>query len=469
VRIEEQILAGLLNNEAYARNVIPFLDAAYFQDKHEKVILDEIVSFFGKYSAPVSKDILKVQLSNRADLTEGAFETSCGLVEALPAEAVNVDWLTENTEKFCKQKSVYNAVLKSISIIEGNDANLTQDAIPGLMTEALSVSFDTAVGHSYMGDAEARWEFYNKQEKKIPFRTKMMNKISQGGMANKSLIAVAAESGGGKSIFLCDTAAATVAQGRDVLYITLEMAEERIAERIDANLMRVDINKLGEMSKDEFSTKVSNIQAKTHGRLFIKEYPTGSAHAGHFRALLEELKLKQKFEPELILIDYLGICASSRIKMGGSVNSYSYLKAVAEELRGLAVEYDVPVLTAVQLNRSGFSSSDVDMTSIADSMGLVMTLDMLFALIRTEELDEQGTIMVKQLKNRYSDPGQDKRFLLGLDRPKMTFFSVDDGDQTLLQEAVNKTYAPRGKPNQDAAPDIATIRAKPIDTSGFKF
>ncbi len=461
-RIEDQILQNLINNEEYARKVIPFLDTTYFQDKHEQAILTEIVEFFGKYNTPITTDILKVQLANREDLSDNALSTAGKLVDTYTKEKSNQDWLIEQTEKFCKEKSVYNAILKSIRIIDGEDPKLTQDAIPGLLSDALAVSFDTQVGHDLLTDAESRWEFYNKKEEKLKFDLKMMNKITQGGMARKALYCVGAQSGGGKSLFMTHVAASTLKQGKNVLYISMEMAEERIAERIDANMMRVDIDKLGTMSKDEFMTKIDKIKSKVHGRLFIKEYPTGAAHTGHFRGLLEELKIKQSFVPDLIIVDYLGICASSRMKMGGSVNSYSYVKSIAEELRGLAVEYNVPILTGAQLNRGGFNNSEVELSDTADSMGLVMTLDCFFALIRTEELDDQGTILVKQLKNRYADPGIDKRFLLGIDRPKMTFFDVAESVQ-------QSSITPEAKDKKDVPMFDRSNGGKTLDTSGFKF
>lgn len=454
-RIEESILGALITNETYTRKVIPFLQGDYFRDKHEKAILDETTKFFEKYNKLITPEILKIQLSNRADLSDSGLETAKNIVDVIVTTKTNDDWLVENTEKFCKDQSVYNAVLASIRIIDGEDAKLTADAIPDLLSKALSVSFDTQVGHEFIDNAADRWEFYNSKEERLPFRLKMMNKITQGGMPKKSLFCIAGSTGSGKSIFMTDTAAGTLAQGKNVLYITLEMAEEKIAERIDANLMKLDIHRLASIDKEEFMSKIDRIKARTQGRLFIKEFPTSSAHVGHFRALLQELKTKQNFKPDLIIVDYLGICASSRMKMGGSVNSYSYVKAIAEELRGLAAEFDVPVLTGAQLNRGGFGSSDVEMSDTAESAGLIHVLDFFFALIRTEELDAQGTVMIKQLKNRYGDTGMDKRFLLGLDRPKMTFYDVDDSAQKGIQ--------------QDAVAPVIPSRAGGFNSSGFKF
>ena len=471
MRIEETILSNILTNEDYARKCIPFLDPAYFAEKSDRAILEIATDFFTKYNQNITKEILKIELGNRKDIPDKVLTTSVELVDNLQSEKANIDWLVEQTESFCKERSVYNAILASIKIIEGEDKNRTQDAIPSLLQDALSVSFNTAVGHSYVTDAESRWEFYNRKEEKIPFDLTMLNKITSGGMAKKALYCVGAQSGGGKSLLMTHVAASTLRLGKNVLYITLEMAEERIAERIDANMMRVDISTLGEMSKDEFMTKIDKIQSKTHGKLFIKEYPTGSAHVGHFRALLEELKIKQDFIPDLIIVDYLGICASSRMKMGGSVNSYAYVKAIAEELRGLATEYNVPMLTGAQLNRSGFDNSDVDLTSTADSMGLVMTLDVFFALIRTDELDEQNSILVKQLKNRYNDPGNDKRFLIGINRPKMTFYDLEDSAHgAILPEAkAEKTYAPRKVKEPEDTPLFDRSKNPKINAAAFNW
>lgn len=463
-RLETQILSGLLNDAEYSRKVISFLQPDYFKEKPEQILLSEITDFFEKYNEPATADILKIQVTSRKDVSDSILEKVDATLSELSTEVTNRDWLVENTEIFCKKMSVYNAVLQSIKIIDGTDTKLTQEAIPDIMTKALAVSFNTSVGHNYFNDAEERWEFYNSKVNRIPFDLKMMNIITKGGMENKALYCVAAETGGGKSLFMSHVAASTLKLGKNVLYITLEMAEKKISERIDANLMRIDIDKLGELEKDIFLTKIDKIQSKTHGKLIVKEYPTGSAHVGHFRALLEELKIKQNFKPDLIIVDYLGICASSRIRMGPSVNSYIYIKAIAEELRGLAGEYDVPILTGAQLNRTGFSNSDVEMSSTADSAGLLFVLDMFFALIRTDELDAQGSILVKQLKNRYSDTGIDKKFLLGLNRARMTFYDLESSaQQQILPVAVNKT-SKFVKPLPHPA---AQVRGK--DFSDFKF
>jgi replicative DNA helicase len=450
MRVESQILSNLLTNETYSRKVLPFLEKSYFQEKYEQAILSEVASFYQKYNKPITVDILKVQLSDRTDLTDTALSNAVNEIESYSKDVTELDWLIERTEKFCKQRAVYNAIAKSIKIIEGDDEKLNEEAIPSLLTEALAVCFDTAVGHSYTENIEERWEFYHKKEDKIPFDLKMLNKITQGGMARKALYCFGAPSGAGKSLMMTHIAASTIRLGLNVLYITMEMAEERIAERVDANLLKVDIAKLSEIDKEDFVRKLDKIKSKGMGRLFVKEYPTGSAHVGHFRALLEELKVKQNFKPDLIIVDYLGICASSRMKMGGSVNSYSYIKAVAEELRGLGVEYNVPIVTGAQLNRSGYDNSDVDMTSTADSMGIVHTLDVFLAMIRTEDLDAQNSVMIKQLKNRYADTANDKRFLLGLNRPKMTFYDLEDSAQgAIIPEARDKVNPRRERPEDD--------------------
>ena len=465
-RVEDLILCNLVTNEEYARKVIPFLDGDYFHDNAERAILKEITTFYEKYSKPITKEILKVSLASASGISDKVLEQANNIADTFERKEPT-DWLVEQTEKFCKDKSVYNAIMRSIKIIEGEDPKLNQEAIPKLLSDALAVSFDTKVGHEFITDAEQRWEFYHKTESKIPFRLKMLDKVTQGGMARKALYAFGAQSGGGKSLMMTHIAASTLLQGHNVLYITLEMAEERIAERIDANMLNIDIHELPKLEKDAFMTKIDKIRDKVKGRLFIKEYPTGSAHVGHFRALLEELKLKKDFKPELICVDYLGIMSSARMKMTGGVNTNTYVKSIAEELRGLAVEYDVPIVTGVQLNRGGFDNSDIDATNVADSIGLVMTLDFFAGMIRTEELDEQGTIMIKQLKNRYADAERDKRFLLGIDRSRMKFYDVET-EHGLMEQAKDKTYAPR-KPEPDTPLFDRSNGNRTLNTNGFKF
>ncbi len=443
-RIEVSILSNLLTSEKFSRVAIPFLKPEFFQDRVESILLKEITKFFNKHNKLITKEILNIELSNRDDISDSELEQAGELVQGLLPDVTNHDWLVEQTEDFCKKKSLYNAILESIKIIDGKEkSSLTEEAIPKLLQDALAVSFSDEVGHNYLMDAAARFDAYTQSEEKIPFGLAEMDKATKGGMSRKAIYCASAVSGGGKSIFMTHTAASTLKQGKNVLYITLEMSESKIAERIDANLMKVTVDSLKEMSKDEFVSKVERISRKTQGKLFIKEYPTGSAHSGHFRALLEELKTKQNFVPDLLIVDYLGICSSARIKMGGTVNTYSYQKSIAEELRALAVENNIAVLTAAQLNRSGYSNSDADMSSIADSMGIVMTLDFFFALISTDELSDMNQVLIKVLKNRSGDL---PKFVLGLNKSKMTFFDLESS----AQENVSFDAKPKSsKPDLD--------------------
>jgi archaellum biogenesis ATPase FlaH len=369
-------------------------------------------------------------------MSDEQFQMSMDIIPQLfTREPIDNDWLIDATEKWCQDRALYNAVMESISIIDGKHESLTKNALPDILSKALGVSFDKNVGHDYVENAEERYEFYHKEEDRLPFDLEYFNSITKGGVPRKTLNICLAGTGVGKSLYMCHVAAAALAEGRNVLYITMEMAEERIAERIDANLLNVPIDQLENLSKDIFTTKVNNLAKKTNGKLIIKEYPTGSAHSGHFRALLNELKLKKQFEPDVIFIDYLNICASSRMKgMGGAINSYNYIKAIAEELRGLAVEFDVPVFSATQTTRSGYSNSDVGLEDTSESFGLPATADLMFALISTEELEQSGQLMVKQLKNRYNDPTHNKRFVIGVDRSKMRLFDVDEREQTLTDD-----------------------------------
>lgn len=429
MRIEQKILANLIFNEEFIRKVAPFVDPNFFESRIERCIVQDILSFFSKYNKLPTADVVKIELGNRKDINDKELHEAQKIVDGLHFDNTNMDWLLTNTEKFCKDKAVYNAILKGIAIINGEDKQLTQDAIPKILSDALAVSFDQHVGHDYINDAESRFEFYHKKEDKIAFDLELFNIITAGGMSKKSLNIILAGTGAGKSLFMCHVAASTLLQGKNVLYITMEMAEERIAERIDANLMNLSMAELKVIDKGVFDNRVQKIASKTHGKLIIKEYPTASAHSGHFRALIEELKAKRDFLPELIIIDYLNICSSARLKMGASVNSYLYIKSIAEELRGLAVEYNVPILSATQTNRDGFNNSDVDLTNTSESFGLPATADLMFALIRSEELDELNQIMVKQLKNRYADPSHYKRFVIGVDRDKMKLYDVEESAQ----------------------------------------
>ena len=435
IRIEQTILRNMLTDDGYMRKVLPFIKPEYFEGPY-RTLFKEAGKFVAKYNTLPTKEAFLVELNEHSDLTNDQFGAAVDIAQNLfDGDEVDETWLLENTEKWCQDRAIYNAVMESISIIDGKHEKLTKNALPDLLQTALGVAFDTAVGHDYIEAAEDRYEFYHKEEDRIPFDLDYFQKITKGGVPNKTLNIALAGTGVGKSLFMCHVAASVLTQGRNVLYITLEMAEERIAERIDANLLNVPIDQLENLSKDMFTTKVADLARKTTGKLIIKEYPTGSAHAGHFRALLNELKLKKQFEPDVIFIDYLNICASSRMKgMGGAINSYSYIKAIAEELRGLAVEFDLPIFSATQTTRSGFSNSDVGLEDTSESFGLPATADLMFALIATEELDREGQIMVKQLKNRYNDPTAHRRFVVGIDRSKMRLFDVEENQQTLTDD-----------------------------------
>jgi len=430
--IEQTILRNLLYDEQYMRKVIPFIKPDYFQGIY-KTLFKEVGKYIGRYNKLPTQETLVIELEN---LNEEQYNMAMDIVPHLfTKEPIDNNWLDDATEKWCQDRAIYNAVMESISIIDGKHESLTKNALPELLSKALGISFDTNVGHDYVENAEDRFDFYHTEEDRIAFDLDYFNKITKGGVPNKTLNIALAGTGVGKSLFMCHVAANALTQGKNVLYITMEMAEERIAERIDANLLNVPIDQLENMSKDMFTRKVNNLAKKTNGKLIIKEYPTGSAHSGHFRALLNELKLKRQFVPDMIFLDYLNICSSSRMKgMGGSINSYTYIKAIAEELRGLAVEFNVPVFSATQTTRSGFSNSDVGLEDTSESFGLPATADLMFALISTEELEKLGQFMVKQLKNRYNDPTMHKRFVIGVDRSKMRLFDVKDTEQTLQDD-----------------------------------
>ena len=422
-RIEQTILRNLLFTEEYYRKVVPFLKADYFQEYHEKIIYEEISDFASKYDKVPTQEVLTINLQNRNDLTEEAFQNSVQAVRELSDEWVDYEWLLDATEKWCKDRAIYLALMQSIKIADGGDPKISRDAIPSILQEALAVSFDEHIGHDYIEQATDRYEFYHRKEEKIPFDLDKFNFITKGGLSNKTLNVALAGTGVGKSLFMCHCAGAALTQGYNVLYITCEMAEEKIAERIDANLLNVPVKDIIDLPEVLFTSKVNEIARKTQGKLIIKEYPTASAHAGHFRALLSDLKLKKDFKPHIIFVDYLNICASVRYK-GAIVNSYTYVKAIAEELRGLAVEVGVPIVSATQTTRSGFGNSDPDLTDTSESFGLPATADFMFALISTEELEQQGRLMVKQLKNRYSDLVTSRKFMVGIDRSKMKLYDV---------------------------------------------
>jgi len=428
-KVEFLILRNLLHNEEYVRKVIPFIKSEYFEDTNQKIVFEEILKFIQEYNQPATKEVLCIEVEKRQDINDTSFKEITHLVSCLEDVPTEFNWLVDTTEKWCRDRAIYLALMESIHIADGKDEKKNRDSIPSILSDALAVSFDTHIGHDYLLDYEQRYESYHKKEEKIEFDLEYFNKITKGGLPNKTLNIALAGTGVGKSLFMCHVAASVLLQGRNVLYITLEMAEERIAERIDANLLNVPIQDIGDLPKQMFENKVTNLAKKTQGTLIIKEYPTASAHSGHFKSLLNELALKKSFCPDIIFIDYLNICASSRYKGNLSVNSYSYIKAIAEELRGLAVEFNVPIVSATQTTRSGYGSSDVELTDTSESFGLPATADLMFALISTEELEELGQILVKQLKNRYNDPTIHKRFVVGIDRAKMRLYDCEQSAQ----------------------------------------
>jgi len=428
-KVEVLILRNLLYNEEYLRKVIPFIKADYFEDLHQKVVFEEMLKFVEEYNTASTKEVLCIEVEKRQDINDTSFQEVTKLISYLEEVPTDYEWLVNTTEKWCRDRAIYLALMESISLADGKDEKKDRDAIPGILSDALAVSFDPNVGHDYLLDYEARYESYHRKEDKIEFDLEYFNKITKGGLPNKTLNIALAGTGVGKSLFMCHVASSALLNGKNVLYITLEMAEEKIAERIDANLLNVPIQEITELPKLMFENKVTKLAEKTQGTLIIKEYPTASAHAGHFRALLNELALKKSFRPDIIFIDYLNICASSRYRGNSTVNSYSYIKSIAEELRGLAVEANVPIVSATQTTRSGYGSSDVDLTDTSESFGLPATADLMFALISTEELEQLGQIMVKQLKNRYNDPTIFKRFIVGIDRAKMRLYDCEQSAQ----------------------------------------
>jgi replicative DNA helicase len=448
-RIETTILRNLIFNEDYSRKVIPFIQPEYFESKSEKVIFEEITQFIVKYGSAITIEALNIEVENRTDLNETEIKEIRDINKSLDDSPVEKNWLLDTTEKWCRDRAIYLALMESIHIADGKDGKKNRDAIPSILSDALAVSFDNNIGHDYLNNYEERYEFYHRQEDKIEFDLEYFNKITKGGIPNKTLNIALAGTGVGKSLFMCHVASSVLLQGRNVLYITLEMAEERIAERIDANLLNVPIQQLVDLPCQMFENKVTNLAKKTQGTLIIKEYPTASAHSGHFKALLNELALKKSFKPDIIFIDYLNICASSRYKSNLSVNSYSYIKAIAEELRGLAVEYNVPIVSATQTTRSGYGNSDVELTDTSESFGLPATADLMFALISTEELEGLNQIMVKQLKNRYNDPTIYKRFIIGIDRAKMRLYDCEQTAQKdILDSGQEDEYNEEKKPKK---------------------
>ena len=448
-KVEILILRNLLYNEEYLRKVIPFIKKDYFEDLNQRVIFEEVLNFVEKYNEPATKEILCIEVEKRSDINDTSFTEVTKIISYLENEVSDLDWIIDTTEKWCRDRAIYLALMESIQLADGKDETKGRDAIPTILSDALAVSFDNHIGHDYLQDYEERYESYHRKEDKIPFDLEYFDKITKGGLPNKTLNIALAGTGVGKSLFMCHVASSVLLQGKNVLYITLEMAEEKIAERIDANLLNVPIQDITDLPKQMFETKVTDISKKTQGTLIIKEYPTASAHSGHFKALIQELALKKSFRPDIIFIDYLNICASNRYRGNATVNSYSYIKAIAEELRGLAVEANVPIVSATQTTRSGFASSDVDLTDTSESFGLPATADLMFALISTEELEGLNQIMVKQLKNRYNDPTMNKRFVVGIDRAKMRLYDCEQkAQEDLVDSGQEEEYTHEEKPKK---------------------
>ena len=434
MKVETLILKNLLLTEEYPRKVLPFIKQEYFEDRTDQVIFDLTSKYFVKYSAVPTVEALTIEVGKITSLSDDQFKQITQTLESFDKETTELDWLVDTTEKWCQDRAIYLALMESIKIADGSDQKKDAGAIPSILSDALAVSFDNHIGHDYIDDYEERYESYHRVETKVPFDLDFFNKITKGDLPNKTLNIALAGTGVGKSLFMCHVASSVLLQGRNVLYITMEMAEEKIAERIDANLLNVDIQQLAQLPKMMFENKITALSKKTQGKLIVKEYPTASAHAGHFRALLNDLALKKAFRPEVIFIDYLNICTSQRFR-NASVNSYTMVKSIAEELRGLAVEFNVPLVSATQTTRSGYGSSDVDLTDTSESFGLPATADLMFALISTEELEEQNQIMVKQLKNRYYDPTLNKRFVVGIDRAKMRLYNVEQEAQNNIMDS----------------------------------
>ena len=433
-KLEVIVLKNLVYNEKYCRKVLPFIKPEYFETHEERVVFEEVNKYVQEYQTQPPLNAIAIECERRTDLSQDGFQNILTLLKTFTEDKVDFDWLIDTSEKWCKDRAVYLSLLESIKIADGKDKTKSRDAIPSILSEALGVCFDEHVGHDYIDDFESRYDFYHRKEEKIPFDLEFFNKITKGGLPSKTLNIALAGTGVGKSLFMCHVAASSLLQGKNVLYITLEMAEERIAERIDANLLNINIQQLVDLPKQMYETKIIKLAQKTVGKLIIKEYPTASAHSGHFKSLLNELALKKGFKPDIIFIDYLNICSSSRYK-GTIVNSYTFVKAIAEELRGLAVEFNVPIVSATQTTRSGYGSTDIDLTDTSESFGLPATADLMFALISTEELEQLNQILVKQLKNRYNDPTMNKRFIIGIDRAKMRLYDVDQSAQTDLVDS----------------------------------
>ena len=452
MKLEQAILKNLVYNEDYLRKVLPFIKPEYFSDRTERTLFNEITSFTETYNSTATIEALSIAVKEKNNLSDDEVQKCEDYIKEIESNRqteTEVQWLIDKTEQFCQEKAIYNAVLGSISILDGKDKNNDKGAIPKILSDALAISFDTTVGHDYLENSDDRYEFYHRKEERIPFDLDCFNKITKGGLPAKTLNIALAGTGVGKSLFMCHVAAGAMVQGKNVLYITLEMAEEKIAERIDANLLNVSLDDLMDLPKDMYDKKVNRVREKCTGKLIIKEYPTASASTSHFRTLLNELNLKRSFVPDIIFIDYLNICCSSRIKAGANINSYTYVKSIAEELRGLAVEYNVPIVSATQTTRSGFTSSDPGLEDTSESFGLPATADLMFALISSEELEEMGQMMVKQLKNRYNDPSYYKRFTIGVDRAKMKLFDVEQSAQQGIADAGHQGIGAHNKIKHD--------------------
>lgn len=428
-RTEATILRNLIYNEDYSRKVIPFIQPDYFEEKTERIVFEEVTKFIVKYGSSITTEALSIEIDNRTDLNESEIKNIYQFTKSLNDNPVDYKWLLDTTERWCKDRAIYLALMESIHIAEGKDEKKNRDAIPSILSDALAVSFDNNIGHDYFENYEQRYDFYNRKENRMPFDIEYLNKITNGGVPNKTLNIFLAGPNVGKTLMMCHIASSFLLQNKNVLYITLEMAEEEIAKRIDANILNIPINQFEDLPKNIFEKKVNKILERTKGRLIVKQYPTASAHAGHFKALINELQLKKSFRPDVIFIDYLNICASSRFKANSNVNSYSYVKSITEEVRGMVVELDVPLFTATQTTRSGFTSSDIEMTDVSESFGTAATADLLLAIISTEELDNMNQVMIKQLKNRYSDKSINKRFVVGIDRSKMRLYDVEQSAQ----------------------------------------
>ena len=447
-RIERTALRNLIHNEEYSRKVLPFIKEDYFSDRLEKLLFKEIYKFITKFNALPTKEALSIEINDSKDINEDEYKKITDIIATLNPEKINLEWLVETTEKFCKDRAIHNAILSGIQIIDGKDKKHTPEYLPEMLSDALSVSFDQKVGHDYLLETKERFDFYKKKEERLELDLEYFNKITRGGIPSKTLNICLAGTGVGKTMFMTHLASSILLQNKNVLYITMEMAEERIAERIDANLLNVGMSDLEELPYQMYETKINKLQSKTTGTLIIKEYPTASAHTGHFKNLMSELALKKSFKPDILFVDYLNICASARFKPGANVNSYTYIKAIAEELRGLAVEYDIPIFSATQTTRGGYISSDVGLEDTSESFGLPATADFMFALISSEELEEKNQIMVKQLKNRYNDPTLNRKFIVGVDRSKMRLYDVEQSAQSDLVDSGQESFTDKDLDNK---------------------